>query len=97
VNLYRWPEVVATVTGVVLATASGAIASGLGYIVWYLALRELPATRAATVQLSMPAIVALGGAAFLAEPLTQRLLIASAAMIGGIALVLGQRVGHPGP
>lgn len=95
VNLYRWPELVATATGFALATASGAIASGLGYIVWYLALRELPATRAATVQLSMPAIVALGGAAFLSEPLTQRLLIASAAMIGGIALVLGQRAGRP--
>jgi len=95
VNLYRGPAFEATAAGLALAIASGAIASGLGYIVWYLALRELPATRAATVQLSMPAIVALGGAAFLAEPLTPRLLIASAAMIGGIALVLGQRAGGP--
>jgi drug/metabolite transporter (DMT)-like permease len=96
VNVSRWPTVEVTAAGVALATASGAIASGLGYIVWYLALRELPATRAATVQLSMPAIVALGGAAFLSEPLTWRLLIASVATLGGIALVLGKRA-HPRP
>ena len=95
VNLSRWPSLEVTAAGALLATASGAIASGLGYIVWYLALRELPATRAATVQLSMPALVALGGAAFLAEPLTPRLVIASVAMIGGIALVVGQRAGGP--
>jgi drug/metabolite transporter (DMT)-like permease len=80
-----------TAGGIGLAIASGAMASGFGYIVWYLALRELPAMRAATVQLSMPALVALAGAAFLSEPLTQRLVMASAAMLGGIAVVLGQR------
>jgi EamA-like transporter family len=64
---------------------------GFGYIVWYLAVRDLSAAHAATVQLSMPAVTALGGVAFLAEPLSLRLLIASAAMLGGIAIVLSQR------
>jgi len=77
---------------VLLATASGAIATGLGYVVWYFALRRLPAAGAATVQLSMPALVALGGTAFLSEPLTLRLLVASAGLLGGIALVLKRRV-----
>jgi drug/metabolite transporter (DMT)-like permease len=81
-----------TSMGVSLAIASGAIASGLGYMIWYFALRELPATSAATVQLSVPAIAAAGGVLLLSEPLTGRLLIASAAMLGGIAIVLAQRV-----
>jgi len=77
--------------GIALAVASGAITSGLGYVVWYFTLQHLPAARAATVQLSVPAIAAAGGVIFLAEPLTARLLIASAAMLGGIAIVLAQR------
>jgi drug/metabolite transporter (DMT)-like permease len=92
VNLLAAQALHATSFGVLLAIASGAIATGLGYIVWYLALRQLSASRAATAQLSMPALVALGGTAFLSEPLTVRLLIASAALLGGIALVFGQRV-----
>lgn len=80
-----------TAAGLVLAAASGAVATGFGYIVWYLALRHLLVTQATIVQLSMPAVVALGGVAFLAEPLTTRLLGASAAMLGGIALALMQR------
>jgi drug/metabolite transporter (DMT)-like permease len=80
----------ASPTGLLLAAISGAIATGFGYIVWYFAIRDLPVTHAATAQLSMPALVALGGAAFLSEPITARLLVASAAMLGGIALVLGR-------
>jgi drug/metabolite transporter (DMT)-like permease len=95
VNLVGVHEFTITPVGLALATASGAIATGFGYVAWYLALRELPAARAATVQLSMPALVALGGAAFLSEPLTGRLLITSVAMLLGIALVLGQRVAAP--
>jgi drug/metabolite transporter (DMT)-like permease len=91
VSLFQVHDFSTTPAGVLLAAASGAVATGFGYVVWYLALRELPAARAATVQLSMPAIVALGGTVFLSEPLTMRLLIASAAMLGGIALVLSQR------
>lgn len=77
--------------GLLLAAASGSMASGLGYVVWYAALRGLTSTRAATVQLSVPVIAAIGGIVLLSEPLTARLLVASAATLGGIALVLAQR------
>ena len=76
--------------GASLAIASGAIASGLGYVIWYAALRGLTAARAATVQLSVPVITAFGGVMFLGEDITARLLIASAATLGGVAIVLGQ-------
>ncbi len=77
--------------GVAYAVASGALASGLGYAVWYSALPGLRATSAATVQLSVPVIAALGAALFLAEPVTLRLALASAAVLGGIALVIARR------
>ncbi|MBX3614523.1 MAG: DMT family transporter [Burkholderiaceae bacterium] len=77
--------------GVVLAVASGALSSGIGYVIWYAALRGLTAMRAATVQLSVPPIAAIGGALMLAEPLTPRLMLASAAILGGIAVVLATR------
>jgi drug/metabolite transporter (DMT)-like permease len=70
------------------AVASGALASGIGYVIWYSALPGLKATNAATVQLSVPVIAALGGIAFLGEPLTLRLALASVAILGGIALVI---------
>jgi drug/metabolite transporter (DMT)-like permease len=88
VNLLAAHDFEATAAGVLLAIASGSIATGLGYVIWYLALRGLPATHAATVQLSMPALVALGGVGLLSEPLTGRVLVASVMMLGGIALVL---------
>ena len=78
-------------SGVALAVASGAIASGLGYVIWYAALRGLTATRAATVQLSVPVIAAFGGVILISEQLTVRLLIASTATLGGVAMVLAQR------
>lgn len=81
----------ATGAGVALAVASGAVASGLGYAVWYQALRGLTAARAATVQLSVPVIAAVGGVVLLAEPPTLRLGVASAATLGGIWIVLAQR------
>ncbi len=80
-----------TPTGAVLAIGSGAVASGLGYTIWYAALRSLAATRAATVQLSAPVIAAAGGAILLAEPVTARLLIASTATLVGIAIALTRR------
>ena len=91
VNLCLLGDFTGTPAGFGLAIASGALATGFGYIVWYLAVRNLTAGQAATVQLSMPAVTALGGVVFLAEPLSLRLLIASAAMIGGIAIVMVQR------
>jgi drug/metabolite transporter (DMT)-like permease len=80
-----------TAPGVGLAVISGAITSGVGYVIWYAALPGLNAMRAATVQLAVPAIAALGGVLLLAETVTLRLLLASTAILGGIAVVLLQR------
>lgn len=80
-----------TINGALLAMASGAIASGLGYFVWYAALRGLTAMRAATVQLSVPIIAAFGGVMLLDESVTLRLLLASVATLGGVAIVLRQK------
>ena len=70
------------------AVASGAIASGLGYAIWYAALPSLTRTRAAIVQLTVPAIAATGGVLLIGEPLTSRLVIASIAILGGVAFAL---------
>ena len=77
--------------GLALAVASGAVASGCGYVIWYAALPGLTATRAATVQLCVRAIAAFGGVVILFEELTLRLVLASAATLGGVAIVLAQR------
>lgn len=74
--------------GLVYALASGMIASGLGYIIWYSVLPDLSRTRAAFVQLTVPAIAAAGGVAFIGEPVTLRLSVAMVAIIGGVALGL---------
>ena len=79
--------------GVVYAVASGAITSGVGYAIWYTALPRLKVTSAATVQLSVPVITALGGVLFLSEPITQRLAIASAAILSGVVLVIVSKGG----
>jgi len=81
--------------GLGLAIASGALTSGLGYVIWYTALPALRATTAATVQLSVPMIAALGGTALLGEPWTWRLALASLAVLGGIALVVTPRKPMP--
>jgi drug/metabolite transporter (DMT)-like permease len=81
----------ASAAGVALAIASGALTSGLGYVVWYAALPGLSALRAATVQLSVPPLAALGGVLLLSETLSIRLLLASAAILGGVGLVLFSR------
>ena len=74
--------------GVYYAIASGAITSGVGYAIWYTALPGLQATQAAVVQLSVPIIAAAGGILFLGEQMTIRLIVASVAILGGIALVI---------
>jgi drug/metabolite transporter (DMT)-like permease len=71
--------------GLFYAIASGALASGMGYALWYSVLPKLTATTAATVQLSVPVIAAFGGAMLLVEPISMRLLTASVAVLGGIA------------
>jgi drug/metabolite transporter (DMT)-like permease len=80
--------------GVACALASGALTSGLGYVIWYRALQGLAATTAASVQLSVPVLATLGGVLLLSEPLTPQLLYASLALLGGLGLVIlaGRRV-----
>ncbi|HYR67432.1 MAG TPA: DMT family transporter [Reyranella sp.] len=78
----------ADLTGTLYAVLSGAVTSGLGYVLWYAALPALRPTSAATIQLSVPAIAAIGGVVLLAEPITMRLLLASVAILGGIALTI---------
>ena len=70
------------------AITSGALASGIGYTLWYTALPALKAINAATVQLCVPVLAALGGIAFLREPITLRLAFCSTAILGGIAMVI---------
>ena len=77
--------------GLGYALASGAVTSGLGYALWYAVLPSLRATSAATVQLSVPVLAALGGVALLGEAVTPRLVLASVATLGGIAIVVRQR------
>jgi drug/metabolite transporter (DMT)-like permease len=80
--------------GVLLACASGMLASGMGYAVWYAALRGLPATRAAIVQLLVPALAALAGVVFLGETVSLRLVISGAVIFAGVGLaVLGPKPG----
>lgn len=77
--------------GVVLAVASGALTSGLGYAIWYRALKGLSAARAGIVQLLVPPLAALGGIILLSEPLTGRFIIASAMILAGIALAVSKQ------
>jgi drug/metabolite transporter (DMT)-like permease len=79
--------------GIVLATLSGAVTSGLGYAVWYRALPRLSVMQAAVAQLSVPVIAALGAVAFLEERLTARLLFCGIAVLGGVGIVLNARSG----
>ena len=77
--------------GVVLALISGSLTSGIGYVMWYSALRGLTATRAAVVQLALPVLAAIGGVVLLAEPVTTRLVVASVAVVGGVGLSVAGR------
>jgi drug/metabolite transporter (DMT)-like permease len=74
--------------GTIYAVISGAITSGIGYVIWYAALSDLKAASAATVQLSVPVLAATGGILLLSEPITLRYVIASTAVLGGVAMVV---------
>ena len=78
-------------SGILYASLSGALASGVGYVIWYAALRGLTTTRAATVQLSVPVIAAWGGVVLLSEKVTIRLFVAGVMILGGIALAVTGR------
>ena len=74
--------------GALLAILSGGIASGVGYVIWYAALRGLTVTRAATVQLSVPALAAAGGVMFMSESVSFRLTLAGILILGGVGLAV---------
>jgi len=77
-----------TPIGLICAVLSGTLTSALGYVIWYAALARMTATRAATVQLSVPVIAAFGGVALLSEAVTARMVIAAVSILGGIGLSL---------
>jgi len=89
----QWPDLHLDGAGLLLAVCSGALASALGYVIWYAALRSLRAGTAATVQLAVPVLAALGGVVLLQEGLSLRLGLSAAATIGGIAMVLLRQAG----
>lgn len=77
--------------GILLAILSGALASGLGYAIWYMALKGLSGTQAAVVQLFVPVIAAIGGVVFADEAFSLRLALSALLILGGIlAVVLGR-------
>ena len=85
-RLILFADIQFSIKGMMLAALSGALASGVGYVIWYAALRGLTMTRAAIVQLSAPVIAAWGGVLFLAEIVSTRLLLAGLLILGGIGL-----------
>jgi len=87
-----WQDQVFSIRGLGLAIASGALASGCGYAIWFRTLPHLTTSQASIVQLSVPVIASIGGVVFLSEAITPRLAIASVLVLGGIALVLRGRV-----
>jgi len=87
-SLFLWRSANLDAAGIAYAVASGAVASALGYVIWYTVLPALKATHASVVQLSVPVIAALGGVLLLDESLTLRLVLSSLAILGGIALVI---------
>jgi drug/metabolite transporter (DMT)-like permease len=78
--------------GIIFAVLSGAVASGIGYSIWYAVLKHHTATRAAILQLAVPALAAFGGVVILSEAVSLRLILASALILCGIGIaVLGKR------
>jgi drug/metabolite transporter (DMT)-like permease len=91
ISLWAVHDFKATGSGTFIAVVSGGLATGIGYIFWYRALRWLPAAYAASVQLSMPALVAFGGIVLLSEPITLRVVAASTILLAGVGLILTRR------
>jgi len=81
------PEAMPTPRGLGAAVASGALASGLGYALWYAVLPSLRASQASVMQLTVPVLAAAGGVLFLAEPLTMRFVVSSIIILTGVAIV----------
>lgn len=87
-NVFLISQFHAEPSGILLAATAGALTSGVGYVVWYAALRRLASIQAAAVQLCVPIIAAAGGVVFVSETLSLRLMLATLIVLGGIALVL---------
>ncbi|PPD50951.1 MAG: hypothetical protein CTY16_00765 [Methylobacter sp.] len=87
-SLAGWADISFDNQGIALAVLSGALASGVGYALWYQALWGLSATHAATVQLSVPVLVAIGGILFLGESVSVNFLVVGTVILGGIAMVI---------
>ncbi|MFC7513773.1 DMT family transporter [Herbaspirillum sp. GCM10030257] len=87
-SMFMLPSLSIDLAGLTYAAISGGTASGLGYVIWYMALRGLSAIEASTVQLFVPVLAAGGGTLFLSEPVTLRLLLTGAAILGGVAMVV---------
>ncbi|MBF0657929.1 DMT family transporter [Psychrobacter sp. NG25] len=77
-----------TVKGILLACASGAIASGMGYSIWYMAMPLLKNTQAAVVQLCVPVLAAILGVVFLSEQLTMQFVVASTVILGAVLVFI---------
>jgi drug/metabolite transporter (DMT)-like permease len=92
VSLLRGRDFHVTTLGILLAICSGAVASALGYVVWYAALRTLTASRASVVQLAVPLLTAAGGVVFLAEQISLRLITCAALIVGGLAMAIAGKV-----
>jgi drug/metabolite transporter (DMT)-like permease len=88
VNVFTYSQAHFSTEGVTYAVLSGAVASGVGYVIWYAALKGLTTTQAALLQLTVPIIAALGGVVFLAETITTRLIIAGGLIILGVTFAL---------
>jgi len=95
VSVLTRSQIAVSTKGILIALAAGAMTSGLGYVLWYTALRNLTATRAAVLQLLVPILAAVGGVVFLSEVISLRLVLSAIVVLGGIALALtaGRRVG----
>lgn len=87
-SIFFISRVALDIEGILLAIASGALASGFGYLVWYAVLPKLASMTAASVQLSVPIIAGLGGVIFVGELISLRLLVCSVAVLGGIAVII---------
>ncbi len=86
--LWRMPEPLPPADGVLIAVVSGAITSGLGYVIWYQVVKQISASRAGIAQLTVPAIAAIGGVLFLSEPITLRFALSTALILGGVGLAV---------
>lgn len=95
ISLILFPSLQIDASGALYALLSGALTSGLGYVLWYRVLPEIHAIHASTVQLSVPLLASMGGMLLLDEPLTSNFLIASVLTLGGIWLVLRGNLHRP--